>query len=195
MTADSERSMFKWACLGLAVAAVLALGWMVNDLRRELKRTTVALNERLPPILENTRKSSETLTVLAEDLKQMRDLAGVAKGPRDRSLSEYYDSVLDFIEASGGQIGLKKLLGKGLSDAMPATEWVVGARQEGLLRTTVMRAKSRQEILQHLTNNWRGADWYIQRADQEPQKLLEWLQQNHPETMELPAPTAADERG
>jgi hypothetical protein len=67
---------------------------------------------------------------------------------------------------------------------MPAAEWVVGARQEALLRTTVLRAKSRQEILEHLCNSWRGSDWYIQLEGEEPQKLIDWLRANHPATRE-----------
>ena len=190
----AEFAMFKWCCLGLAALIVAVLGWMVNDLRQELKRSTQSLNERLPEILDNVKQGSESLRKVSEDLKQLRNLAGVSEKSRDQTLSVYYDSLLDFIQASAGQIGKKKLFGRSLSDAEPAEQWVVGARQEAVFRTMITRTKSRQDVLDHLCNSWRGSDWYIQLAGQEPQKLIDWLRANHPETRDVePQPKPAAE--
>ncbi len=176
--------MFKWVCLILAVLAVLGLGWVINDLRIELKQTSQTVNEHLGEILLNVKKSTETLAILSEDIKQLRDLAGVASGtPRDRTLVAYADSILDFIESTDAQIGLeKKIIGSGLKSLMPAQEWVVDARKEALWLT--FRAKSRNELLERLCKNKFGSSWFIEFEAKEPLPLLDWLKENHPETKE-----------
>lgn len=177
--------MFKWACLVLAVLAGLGLGWVINDLRIELKQTSQTVNKHLPEILANVKKSTETLAVLSEDIKQLRDLAGVASGaPRDRTLVTYADSILDFLESTKAQIGLeKKVLGSGLKSVMPVGEWVVDARKEALWLT--FRVKSHSELLERLCENKFGSSWFIQFEDKEPVPLIDWLKENHPETKEL----------
>jgi hypothetical protein len=52
--------MFKWSCFALAVAALLVFGWMVNDMRLEVKEAGQKLNQHLPPILQNTEKVVQT---------------------------------------------------------------------------------------------------------------------------------------
>ena len=173
--------MFKWITLALASVAVLGLGWTINDLRGDLKQTVAVLNQNLPPILENTKKSTTTLAELSEDLRQLRDLAG-ATGPRDRSLVTYADSVLDFVEASGARIGLsKKIFGSGLKDVVPAKEWVIAARKEALWLT--FRVKSREELLERLCKNMFGSAWHIEAEGAKPVRLMDWLRANHPESM------------
>ena len=176
--------MFKWSCLALAFLSVVLLGWAINDIRLEVQRSVRALNEHLPELLEKTKKSTETLAVLSEDIKQLRDLAGMANGPRDRSLAAYADSILDLIHSSGGKIGLdKKVFGGGLKEVQSAEEWVVAARKEALLLT--VRARSRTELLTRLCENKFGSPWYMQIADEKPQQLIDWLKQSHSETRDL----------
>ncbi|MCG8408686.1 MAG: hypothetical protein MI923_26070 [Phycisphaerales bacterium] len=166
--------MFKWSCLALAVVAMGFLGWMVNDLRTEIKQATVTVNTQLPEILNKTRDTAETVAVLAEDVRQVRDLSGAADIARDKTLVAYADRVLDLIEASGGRVGLKKkLLGGGLKDVSPAEQWVVAARKEALW--LVMRAKSREELLERLCKNKFGSDWHIQENNDKPVPLRDWI--------------------
>ncbi len=173
--------MFKWVCLVVAVLAVTATGWMLNDLRVELQKTVKTLNDSLPEILENTTKGSETLAVLSEDLKQLRDLVGLSANPRDKSLVAYADSVLDFIESQDAQIGLKKkVFGGGLKSAVPTNEWVVSARKEALW--LIFRAKSRDEFLRRLCENKFGTKWFIEFSGGQPVALIEFLSENHPDT-------------
>lgn len=175
--------MFKWVCLACTIVVVIGLGWVLNDLRVELEHTSQTVNEHLPEILANVKKSTETLVMLSEDIKQLRDLAGASGGSRDRTLVTYADSILDFIESSDAQIGLKKkVLGSGLKSAMLATEWVVDARKEALWLT--FRAKSRNELLERLCENKFGSSWFIQFDDKDPISLIDWLKENHPETKE-----------
>lgn len=194
--------MFKWCCLAVAVVAVLIVGWMVNDVRLQASRATKTVNENLPEILEKSKqasqavsdnlpailekskKTTETLAELSEDVRQLRDLAGLTNRPRDEGLVRYADSVLDTIEAAGGTIGLKKkLLGSGLKDTMPTKEWVVGARKEALLLTVT--ARSRGEMLERLAKNKFGSDWHLQVDGAEPVPLAGWLRANHPESKDL----------
>ena len=175
--------MFKWICLALAIIVVAGFGWVINDLRVELKYSSKTVNDHLPEILANIKKSTDTLAMLSEDIKQLRDLAGVVgEGtPRDRTLVAYADSILDLIETTDAQIGLeKKVMGSGLKSVMSAQEWVADARKEALWLT--FRAKSRSELLQRLCENKFGSSWFIRFEGKEPVPLRDWLTDNHPGT-------------
>jgi hypothetical protein len=174
--------MFKWISLALAAIVVIGLGWVVNDLRLEIKRTSQTVNEHLPAILENVQKSTDTLASLSEDLKQLRDLAGASGKTRDKTLVTYADSLLDLLETTtDAQIGLeKKVLGGGLKSLMPVSEWVVDARKEALWLS--FRASSKSELLTRLCENKFGSPWFIQFPGEEAVLLIEWLKANHPES-------------
>jgi hypothetical protein len=164
---------------------------MVNDIRlraREsldaVRHSTEAVNEHLPQIVEKTRLTTETLADLAQDIRQLKELAGVSQTARDKSLVAYASEVLDRIEGSGGTIGQKKTFGSGLKNGMPASEWVVGARKEALLLTVL--AQSKHEMLQRLAKTKFGSPWYIQFGEQEPTTLEAWIRANHPGSKALP---------
>ncbi|MBI5367499.1 MAG: hypothetical protein HZA54_10720 [Planctomycetes bacterium] len=172
--------MFRWSALAIALLACAVLGWVVFDLRRDLKRTTETVNQNLPRILEHTQKTTQVLANLSEDVRALRDLAGLADGAggavRDPSLVRYADDVLDRIEASGAQIGLaKKVFGSGLKDLLPAAEWVRGARKEALW--LAFRATSREELLRGIGQNMYGSKWFIQAAGKEPVELETWVRE------------------
>ena len=170
--------MWKWCAFAVATVAVVAFGWMVNDARLEVKETTAEVRRSLPQILKNTERTSETLLAVSEDVRQLRELAGITDKPRDRTLAPYADSMLDFVAASEAQIGLMpKLFGSKLKEVVPADEWVVGARKEAIW--LAFRARSRREMLYKLTVNIYGSDWYIQFGDDEPIKLRDWLLAEH----------------
>jgi hypothetical protein len=201
--------MFKWLCLAVAVIFLVVLGWMVNDIRLQVRQSSQmvqdtgrTVNEHLPIIVEKSRASTdlvaehlptivektcattETLAELTEDIRQLKELLGVAHTARDQNLVAYADSVLKSIEASGGTMGLKKSLGgSGLKHPVPAREWAVGARKEAVYLTVV--AKSKKELVTRLANNWLGSPWYIQVEGKDPVKLLDWLKLHHAATEEL----------
>src|SRR5262249_7754279 len=127
--------MFRWLCFGLAAVFVCAALWMLDDMRRQVRRSAELLQENgravhghLPVIVERTRKSADTvsqhmpaivektkattdtLAELAADVRQLKELAGVTSGARDQNLVAYANSVLKAIESSNGTIGLKKVL-------------------------------------------------------------------------------------
>jgi hypothetical protein len=201
--------MFKWICLAVAVIFLSVLAWMLNDMRLELRRSSEMLhttgktiNEHLPAIVDKTRKTTDslaehlpeiaqklrttttTVAELTEDIRQLRELVGLASGQkRDDGLVAYANSVLGTLEMSGGVIGLKKLSGRGLKNPVPAKEWVVGARREALVLSFLVRSKT--EMLTRLGKNKFGFNWYLQVADGEPVTLIDWLKANHPPTQEL----------
>jgi len=183
--------MFKWTCLTVAVLFLSLLGWMANDTRQEVRRSTQSVqasgdivNEHLPIIVEKTRITTETLAELSADLRQLKELAGVAGTARDQNLVAYADSALDQIEKSGGSIGLKKTLGgNGLKNTLPAKEWVVGARKEALLLTVLV--KSKEELASRLMKNKFGSSWHIQFGDKDAVPLFNWLRENHMASNEL----------
>lgn len=210
--------MFKWACLAVATLFLSLLTWLINDVRLQIRqtsqtvlttgqtvnehlptivdrtrKTTDTVAENLPEIVEKTRKSTETLAELSEDIRQMKELAGVANTARDKNLVAYADSVLDRIEASGGTIGLKKTLGgNGLKSAVPAREWVVAARKEALVLTAL--ARSKKELVSRLAVNKFGSPWQFQEPGKEPLPLIDWLRVNHPPTRDLLAAAPDGER-
>ncbi len=202
------RAMFRWACLGVTVVFLSVTGWMLNDMRLELRRsgqllrtTGQTVNEHLPIIMERTRKATDnlaenlpeiakrvrttmaTVSELTDDVRQLRELLGLPRGTsRDNTLAAYATGMLDTLERSGGVIGLKKALAKGMKNPVPAKEWVVGARREAMLLVLLGRAKSKQEMLSRLSKNWLGSNWYIQIDDRDPVTVLDWLKANHPPT-------------
>jgi len=150
----------------------------------KVQKSADTVSEQLPEIVEKIRMSTVTLAELAEDIRQLKELAGVSSTARDKSLVAYADSVLDLIEGSGGVIGLKKTFsGNGLKSALPAKEWTVGARKEALYLTVV--AKSKRELVTRLVENKFGSAWYLQLEGQQPVPLFEWLKANHAPTNDL----------
>jgi hypothetical protein len=187
--------MAKWLYLALASVVSAALLLMLNDLRLQVRRGTETVNRQLPEILDKTRKTADTMAVLSEDIRQLRDLAGAPQGVRDRTLAAYADDVLDAVQSSGATIGLKpKLIGSELKDTVPATEWVVDARKEALLLT--FRVNSKEEFLERLCQNKFGSDWYIQPRGAEAVPLAEWIKARPglaPTTQGTPATEATDD--
>jgi hypothetical protein len=177
----------------LFLIVLVWFGWMLNDLRVELKRSAQTVNRDLPVILSNTRKSTDTLAEVSSDIKDLRDLAGVQDAPRDETLVAYADEVLDLIESQpDAAIGTEKLIGKALSEPLPAREWAVGARKEAVWLT--FRAKSKRELLDRLTESKFGSPWKIKVGEQTPMALRDWLAENHPPTAEVAREAAPADR-
>ena len=165
------------------VAIALVLGWLINDLRLQLRATAETVNAKLPSILEKTEKSAEALAELSEDVRQLRDLAG-ATGPRDTTLAAYADAILDRLEATDAKIGTKSRISGNLGDALPAKEWVAAARKEALWLT--FRAKSKEELLTRLTANKFGSEWHIEPAGGPAQPLRQWIE-SQPDLPSVPS--------
>ena len=180
--------MFKWTALSVGTLVLITLMLILNDLRRELKRTAQTVNEKLPQILEKTEKSTATLADLSDDIRQLRNLGGLVPGaaddPHRTTLAQYADSILDRLESVEGVIGTKPLLAgndpKELKDPQPVKEWTAAARKEAML--LVFRAKSKEDLLTRLTQTRYGSDWYLHPAGDKPLKLSDWISRELPTT-------------
>lgn len=172
-----EARVFKWSCFGLAAAVSVVVLWMVNDMRATVKA-------QLPQILANVSTTTTTLAAVSKDIEAFRKLAGFVDTPQDRSLVVYADSILSFLEAQPeGKIGLTKIVGNGLKDVVTAAEWAHDSRKEALWLT--FRAATKKELLDRLSKNKFGSDWYFAAPGIEPMKLAEFLKNNHPDSKGL----------
>jgi hypothetical protein len=214
----TESTAFRWACLGVAVAFLAALLWMVNDMRVQVRRgsetvqragpalaklesASATVNDKLPAIVDRTQKTSETvaahlpmvveridtttetLAELAEDIRQLKQLAGLTGKPRDEGLVAYANSLLNAIAATKGVVGTRKVIGKGLTGTRPAAEWVVAARREALFQ--VLFVSSKKEMLDRLTKTKLGWSWYLELPGKPAVPLADWARANHAESKDL----------
>lgn len=200
--------MFKWLCFGLAVVFVTAILVMVNDIRVQVHRSAQvvlaaerSITDNLPVIVEKTRTTADTISgslpevvervqtatevmaELAEDIRQLKELAGLSHNPRDKNLIAYADDVLKTIEATGGVIGVHNNIRAGLKNTKPVKDWVSGARKEALFLTLLVSTK--KDMARRLAKTKLGFNWYIQPPGKSPKPLLDWLKANHPETKQL----------
>jgi hypothetical protein len=177
-----ESRVFRWACLGVAVVALAALLWMLNDMRGEVKRTNEIVAKHLPEIIENVRAGTTTLAEVAKDIEAVRDLAGITGGASDRPMLRYADAILDYLETLPGQIGLEEVVGSDMKDLSSAKDWARDSRKEGLWLT--VRADTPAELLDRIAHNKFGRDWYYIPPGGTPVKLAELVAAN----VAVPAP-------
>ena len=174
-----EARIFKWSCFGLAAGVCAVLLFLLNDMRVQIRRTNETVNAHLPQILANVNTATQTLAAVSKDINSFRDLAGLVDTPQDRSLVVYADSILDFLEQqTTGQIGLTKLVGKGLKDVVSAADWARDSRKEALWLT--FRASTKKELLERIGKNKFGSDFYFTAPGIEPMTLMDFLKNNHP---------------
>lgn len=199
---DRVNHMFKWTCLLVAVVFLTALTWMINDARLEIRRTADIVNQKLPPladqstktldtvndklpeIVANVHMASEALADLAGDLSQLKEFAGATGVGRDKALVDYADSMLSAVAQSNGTIGVKSPLGgRSLTRTKPASEWTANARKEAALLSILTHSK--KEMANRLAKTALGNPWYIQFGTQEAMQLMDWIKANHPESKDL----------
>lgn len=200
--------MFKWVCLGVGVAFLAAVLWMVNDIRTQVRRsgevvhragevvnqdlpeivrrsreTSEVVSGHMPQVVERVDRTTEVMAELTEDVKQLKELAGLGKAPRDKGVVAYAEGVLKFIESSGGEVGTKKTVGTGLKNVRPAAEWAHEERREAVFLAVL--GKSKQQMLDGIGKTKLGFSWYIQWPGKKPVRLVDWLRENHAETKAL----------
>jgi hypothetical protein len=149
----------------------------------KVKRTTDTVAESLPEVVDRVDRTTEVVAELAEDIRQLKELAGITSGKRDENLVAYANSLLKKIETSGGTIGVKKLTSRGLKNTQPAAEWAAGARKEAVILAILV--KSKKEMLTRLGKTKLGLNWYMEMPGKDPVPLIEWLRENHAETKAL----------
>lgn len=158
--------------------------WMVNDLRVHVRNSVDTVSRDLPQILEKTRDSADTMATLSRDLNQLRELVVGTTVARDDNMIAYESEVLQLIETSNGKIGLKKTLGTGLADPIPAKEWVTRERKSALWN--LARSRSKAELLQRIGHSaMLNRVWYIDLGEKNVLPLIDWVKANHPVSQEL----------
>ncbi len=149
----------------------------------KVRTGTDTVSKTLPRVVDRVERTTEVMAELAEDVRQLKELAGLNRTPRDKTVAAYADSLLKQVAASGGVIGVKKTVGRGLKNPRSAADWVAAERREAVILTLLGRTK--KEVLKAIVTTKFGFPWYIQFPDREPVKLLDWLKENHPETRAL----------
>lgn len=145
---------------------------------KKVQATTETVSESLPEIVDRVERTTEVLAELADDIRQLKELAGIASTKRDENLIAYTNGAFKVIAGSGGKIGVKKVVGKGLKNQEDAEPWVAGKRKWALY--WVLRVKSKKEMLDKITGGY-----YIEFPGKEPRPLADWLREHHAETKEL----------
>lgn len=148
-----------------------------------VNHSTEVVAANLPKTIEQVNRTTEVVAELAEDIRQLKELLGVQATVRDKSLVAYANNSLTLVEKSGGTIGTKKVVGKGLKGTRPAAEWAASARKEAFF--LALLGRSRKELLHSLTRTKLGAAWMIELPGKEPLPLLDWLKANDPETRKI----------
>jgi hypothetical protein len=143
-----------------------------------VKQSTEIVGETLPEVIDRVDRTTEVVAELADDIQQLKELAGLVSKKRDANLVAYTNSLLRLLEGAKLEIGSKQFLGKGLRNGVPASEWVASRRKWTALR--LLRMSSRQEVVQGLTHGW-----YAAEPGGEARPLLEWVRAHHPETQSL----------
>ena len=170
--------MFKWICFAAALVLSGVMLWMVNDVRVHIRKSVDTVNRDLPQILDKTRDSADTMSLLSQDIKQLRELVVGDQTTRDENIVAYETEVLKLIENSGGKIGTKKLIGTGLSDPVPAREWV--ARERKLALWDQARSSSIADLLNRIGRSAvMNRVWYIDTGEKAPKSLVDWVKANH----------------
>ena len=78
--------MFKWICFADALVVSSVMLWMVNDVRVHIRKSVDTVNRDLPQILDKTRDSAETMSLLSQDIKQLRELVVGDQTTRDENV-------------------------------------------------------------------------------------------------------------
>ena len=176
--------MFKWTCLAAALIVSGVMLWMLNDVRVHIRKSVDTVNRDLPMILDKTRDSAETMSTLSQDIKQLRELVIGDQTTRDENIVAYETEILKLIENSAGKIGTKKLIGTGLSDPVPAREWV--ARERKLALWDQARSSSKADLLNRIGRSTvMNRTWYIDTGDKSTKTLVEWVKTNHEPSRDL----------
>lgn len=149
----------------------------------DIRELTASVSEAAPKIVENTQVVTDAAAVAAKDVHQFRELIGAVSEGESGKMS-YASDVLKLVERSGGKIGTRSVIGKGLRSLEDAAHWVGSVRTEaGVL---VMSAATKHDVLVGLSRSVLRSDFYITFDEgKTSQKLVDWLALQHPETAQV----------
>lgn len=200
--------MFKWICFSTALLFGIAVLALIYDLKQDVtssleaahtavtdaNRAVATVNDKLPDIVTEVKKGTETLSALAEDVELIKSVAGIHSEQAERgmrSLATYADEIqkllADQTADKGAVILIEEIFGSDLKQFDTAEEFLVGLNKE-MVTLILPLAKSKQEILYRVSRSGppRRKPFYIQFPDEEPVMLEEFIKQHHAESAELP---------
>ncbi len=200
--------MFKWTCLSAAILFGIVILWLVYDLKRDVTASidtanvTVAeandvmatVNAKLPEIISEVKKGTETLSDLAEDVELIKSVAGIRNDQKDRGLrglANYANEIQKVLAESTAEkeamILIEKIIGTDLKEVETAEEFLVGLSRE-MIAIILPIARSKQEILYRTCYSMppRRKPYYIQFSDAEPISLEAFIREHHAESALLP---------
>jgi hypothetical protein len=135
--------MFKWVCLAVAVVALAAYGWMLNDVRLEIKglrpkvekladtaeNVAVKLDKHLPRILAETEQAGKTINTQLPPILERSEVA--VDGLAD--LSDRFQQYQDLMGALHATSQNKPLFAYGTSvlDFIGGQNATVGVKKPG----------------------------------------------------------------
>ena len=205
---NSSPGMFRWLALAAAIAFGSILLVLIWDLKRDVTaslseaQTTISeanaavavVNEKLPEIVSEVKKGTETLSGVAEDVELIKSIAGIREGQDRgvRSLAEYANELqqvlADQTEGKEATIMIEEIFGADLKEVESAEEFLVGLNKE-MVGVILPLAKSKQEVLYRACHSSppRRKPFYIRLGDAEPIPLEDFMKQHHPASAELPA--------
>ena len=208
MAAANDSGIFRWVCLIVAILFGGTLLYLVWDLKRdvtqslesakntiqEANKTVAVVNEKLPQIVDEVKRGTETLSGVAEDVELLKSLAGIQneqkRGVRGLALyaNEIQQVLADCAEQQEAVIFIEEIFGSDLVEKEPMDEFLVGLSKE-MVAVILPLAKSKQEVLYRVCHSGlpRRKPFFIKIGDAEPVALEEFIQANHPESAELPA--------
>lgn len=146
-----------WLALGASVGGFVC--WTLHDLKTDVKNTTAGVREsnaivkeKLPPILDNSKRASDSLVKVTDDIAAIRNLispvigdGGGKGGPV--ALAKFADRVLLSIQSQNVMIHSKG------SGPKKSVEWVQGERKEALY--LAFSANTKREMLEKMCHRLR----------------------------------------
>lgn len=204
-----QSDKFRWICLVLASGFGVIVLWQIHDLKSRVttsldnaketvgkaNETISTVNDRLPDILGEVKKGTETLSGLAEDVDLIKSVAGLDKQESKRGLrdiADYADAIQgvlrDSTEGRQATILIEEIFGSDLKEVESLDEFLVGLNKE-MLAVILPLAKSKQEVLYRAAHSGlpRRKPFFIRIEEEEPQRLDDYIRACHPPSAELPA--------
>jgi hypothetical protein len=173
------------AWLGLGTAVGVFACWTLHDLKTDVKNTTAGVREtnamvkeKLPPILDNSKRASDALVKVTDDIAAIRNLisplagdGGGKGGPV--ALAKFADKVLLSIQSQDVMIHSKG------SGPKKAAEWAKGERKEALY--LAFSVNSKRELLDKMCQTAFGNSWMVSADGKGGEPMRAWLLRKHPE--------------
>jgi hypothetical protein len=188
---DPNKPILPWLYFVVVCAALGWVGYLSYDLNKDLKKTTAGIRDsndmikdKMPAILDNTKKATDSLVSLTNDVNVLRNLVAPS-GPSNGddgtvSLAKFANSVLD-------TIGTSDLTITSFLHTKPAKQWAEDERKEALV--AAFTVKNKKEMLDKICSTIYGGAWQATAKDGTKMSLLEWLKKNNTEVGNLLAVT------